>query len=441
MQVRLTGLKPATRYYYRISTDRIQYKGGYSMKRLGTETDGKIRSFVTLGAAGGSKFCVINDTHKRIGPLNMVLDKVAEINPLCVVWNGDACTVEEDIASVTSVFLSPEVDRKDFASSIPYILCPGNHEQRGLGARRLEDVFMFRQPEERSSRDWDLGRNFAVRLGDVALVGLDTGEDRPDTASVAAGLFNNAAYREARVDWLRDALRRDDIASAPFLVGMCHIPLYSASLKKDETSRYAWQRQCGELWGPILDEGGCQLMISGHTHRFSHCERVPGHKWGQLTGGGPELCHRFDRVLKKQVKDERRFPTVIEGNVEDNRLFFTVHNVYRKQIVKRFSLAARKIATMAMVLVLAGLSQVASAKPSFILPEMANARKLVGELRKAAPDALIALPTRFSDSADQSAYGKGYGCRSRNALHPTLEGGAQLGDAAAAWLMYILGAK
>jgi hypothetical protein len=121
-------------------------------------------------------------------------------------------------------------------------------------------------------------------------------------------------------------------------------------------------------------------------------------------------------VLKKQVKDERRFPTVIEGNVEDNRLFFTVHNVYRKQIVKRFSLAARKIATMAMALVLAGLSQVASAKPSFILPEMANARKLVGELRKAAPDALIALPTRFS-------------------------GSAQLGDAAAAWLMYILGAK
>ena len=34
---------------------------------------------------------------------------------------------------------------------------------------------MYRQPEERNPRDWDLGRNFAVRLGDIALIGLDTG--------------------------------------------------------------------------------------------------------------------------------------------------------------------------------------------------------------------------------------------------------------------------
>ena len=361
MQVRLTGLKPATRYYYRIFTDRIRCRGGYSMKRAGTETDGKVRSFVTLGAAGGSKFCVINDTHKRIGPLNMVLDKVAEIDPLCVVWNGDACTVEENMDSVVSTFLSPGADRKDYASSIPYILCPGNHEQRGLGARRLEDVFMFRQPEERRPRDWDLGRNFAVRLGDVALFGLDTGDDISDTSDIAAGLLSNAAYREAQADWLRDTLRRDDIASAPFLVGMCHIPLFSAGLMKADPVRFAWQLQCGNLWGPILDEGGCQLMVSGHTHRFGYREKVPGRKWGQLTGGGPELCCRFDRVLKKQVKDEGRFPTVIEGNVEDNRLVVTVHDAYRGKIARRFSLAARRIADAALAIALAGLSHAAFA--------------------------------------------------------------------------------
>lgn len=32
MLVRLTGLKPATKYYYRISADRISYGGGYNMK-------------------------------------------------------------------------------------------------------------------------------------------------------------------------------------------------------------------------------------------------------------------------------------------------------------------------------------------------------------------------------------------------------------------------
>ena len=38
MLVRLTGLKPATTYYYKIGADRISYKGGYNMQILGTES-------------------------------------------------------------------------------------------------------------------------------------------------------------------------------------------------------------------------------------------------------------------------------------------------------------------------------------------------------------------------------------------------------------------
>ena len=33
--VRIRGLKPATRYWYRIGADRIDFKGGYKMKNLG----------------------------------------------------------------------------------------------------------------------------------------------------------------------------------------------------------------------------------------------------------------------------------------------------------------------------------------------------------------------------------------------------------------------
>nr|MCR5745752.1 fibronectin type III domain-containing protein [Bacteroidales bacterium] len=39
IRVRITGLKPATRYYYRIGADRIRYDGGYRMKILGNEED------------------------------------------------------------------------------------------------------------------------------------------------------------------------------------------------------------------------------------------------------------------------------------------------------------------------------------------------------------------------------------------------------------------
>lgn len=345
MQVRLTGLKPATRYYYRIGVDRIEYKGGYSMKRTGTETDSQVRSFTTLGEKGSSHFCVINDTHERTASMNMVFDKLAELKPSCVVWNGDACNVQETIDSLVSVFLNPKIRRKDYAAETPYIFCPGNHDQRGMAARKLEEVIMFRQPEERSSRDWDLGRNFAVRTGDIALVGLDTGEDRPDTASVAAGLFNNAAYREAQTVWLRDVLKRPDIASAPFLVALCHIPLYSQKWSgapvKGMDTKQAWLQWCGKAWGELLDGAKCQLVISGHTHRFSHTRQVPGHSWSQLVGGGPELCRRFDRELKKQVVDESRFPTVIEAKADKGEMVVAVHDVYRKTVVGEFRYSPR----------------------------------------------------------------------------------------------------
>ena len=61
MQVRLTGLKPSTRYYYRIGADRIQYKGGYSMRIVGSEQDDTVYSFTTAGPKSDAHFCVIND--------------------------------------------------------------------------------------------------------------------------------------------------------------------------------------------------------------------------------------------------------------------------------------------------------------------------------------------------------------------------------------------
>ena len=67
IQVRITDLRPATTYYYRIGADRIVYKGGYDMHILGTEEDSRIYRFTTAGAAAKGHFCVINDTHVQWG--------------------------------------------------------------------------------------------------------------------------------------------------------------------------------------------------------------------------------------------------------------------------------------------------------------------------------------------------------------------------------------
>ena len=354
MLVRLTGLKPATRYWYRIGADRIEYKGGYAMKIVGNEEDPRVYSFATLGQESAGHFCVINDTHAKMSAFGLVVDKVAELGPSCVVWNGDACNTQETVDSLLPIFYTPGIARVDYAAETPYLFVPGNHDYRGMAARRLERVMMFRQPDERLSRDWDLGRNFAVRCGEIALVGLDTGEDKLDGRDVFAGLFNMEPYRVAQRDWLADALERPEIKSAPYLVAFCHIPLYDSNpranpgdVDKDGGGRYAndfaiWQRTCKNLWGPLLEKAGCQVVITAHEHRYRYDAPNADHKWAHIVGGGPDFGSRtVNWHTGEKVRDEGRFPTVIEGKVDGGRLSIAVHDVFNKRIASSFDYLPR----------------------------------------------------------------------------------------------------
>ncbi len=341
MLIRLTGLKPATKYWYTIGADRISYKGGYDMTVTGNEEDPRVYSFTTAGKDAASHFCVINDTHAHWDVIAAAMDKVAALAPSCVVWNGDATNCEEEIDSLVNIFFNPDIERKDYAAEIPYMFCSGNHDSRGLANRHLERVWMFRQPEERASRDWDLGRNFAVRMGDIAMIGLDTAEDKQDTNPIFAGLFNSAAYREAQTEWLKDALSQKEIASAPYLVAFCHIPLFDpdpkanpgdlapADVSPDYRGNFAsWQRTCANMWGPLLAKARCQLVVTAHQHRYRFDEPDGDRTWAHMVGGGPSLRGSGHA-------------TVIEGKVADGKLTVTVHNLADGSVKEAHTFAPR----------------------------------------------------------------------------------------------------
>ena len=353
IRVRITGLKPATQYYYRIGADRIRYDGGYRMKILGNEEDSHIYRFTTAGAKAKAHFCVINDTHARWEPFGRIIEKVAELAPACVIWNGDASNVEETVEDQIRIFLKPEIERNDYASQIPYLFSPGNHDSRGMANRHLERVWMFRQPEERLPRDWDLGRNFAVRQGDMALIGLDTAEDKLDTNPIFAGLFTSGPYREAQTEWLRDALAREEIRTAPYLVAFCHIPLFDDNPRHnpgdvapaDKDPQYStdfayWQRTCARMWAPLLEEACCQLIITAHQHRYRYDAPTADRPWAQIVGGGPDLG--FTGSGDNRKEDPGKFPTVVEGLVRRGHLEIRVHNLVTGTIQDRFTFRPRR---------------------------------------------------------------------------------------------------
>ena len=88
--VRIKGLRPATRYWYRIGADRIELERDYKPWNRGSEADDKAYSFTTPGAESGGSFCVMQDTHSVADVVDQVFAKIAALKPSAIVWNGDA---------------------------------------------------------------------------------------------------------------------------------------------------------------------------------------------------------------------------------------------------------------------------------------------------------------------------------------------------------------
>ncbi len=338
--IRIRGLSPATRYYYRIGADRIEYRGGYKMKNLGPEMDAKVHSFTTLGAQASGSFCVINDTHENAQTLDAAFRKLAELKPAVVIWNGDASNTSENFEAAWKVFIRPHVDHPEYASDTPFMFVRGNHDFRGRFNRTLERVVMARDPEERLPEYSELGRNFVQRLGDIALIGLDTGEDKLDTNPRFAGIFRMKEYRELQTKWLAHAIASPAVTTARYKVAFCHIPLFDSSrdanpgdlmpadvaegFKKDYA---AWQRTCAGLWGPHLAKAGVKLLITGHQHKYRRDSPGNGHPWIQLVGGGPNV----------DPEHAENFATIIEGRLESGMLAVRVHDLANSRVVDSFT--------------------------------------------------------------------------------------------------------
>lgn len=329
-QILVRGLRPATRYWYRVGADRIDYQGGYRMKNLGSELDENIHSFTTLGAENRGSFCIINDTHEVKPTLDCVFAKLAELKPAAVVWNGDAINKSEDMDRAMRAFITPHENHTAYAADTSFMFLNGNHDFRGRFARHLERVWMFRDTAERSGRFAELGRNFVQRVGDVALIGLDTGEDKPDDHPAFAGIFQMERYRDLQTAWLAEAVESPAVTTAKFKVAVCHIPLYHPNWRDPKLPGgdgpingkcAAWSRPCATRWRPFLEKAGVNLVVSGHTHRFRHYAPDAERSWTQIVGGGcPAGPHKSG------------FATVLEGRVENGALRIIVHDVSNGRI-------------------------------------------------------------------------------------------------------------
>jgi predicted phosphodiesterase len=274
--------------HYRLVVQPLAYKNAYKLERGELNEVSSLFS-VTLPdpSSSQSQLVIINDTHENKETIATLAKRISELAPPLLLWNGDTCNDFDAKDSPATIVLNPGGDATklgaSWAATCPLLFVPGNHDVRGERARELQ----------RCMRPWSnnpLPYNFAFRHGPLAIVGLDTGEDKPDAHPVFAGTAAYEPYRAAQAAWLQEVVERDEIRLAPFKIICCHIPLRGLAGDSDGTTLKAAADYCGDAarhWLPILRAAKFNTIISGHTHKWRIDDPTSDEPLTQIVGGGP----------------------------------------------------------------------------------------------------------------------------------------------------------
>jgi len=288
-KIRIDGLESGQKYRYRLfSKEIVQFKP-YEVTFGGSIASG-VYQFETLDTKKAVfSFGVVTDIHGRSARLDTLLQTFSWDGIDMMFYAGDCLDWFEDEKQIFEGFLDVSVDR--FAKEIPLIYVRGNHETRGNFARNLMDYF-----PHSSGRFY-----YSFDQGPVHFIILDSGEDKPDSHAVYAGLVDFDRYRDEQAAWLKEDIQSESFKKALYKVVFSHMP-------PDEDSRGYGEQYLGKVWTPILNEADIDLLLCGHKHRFSRIEPIEGkNKY-------PILILGRDMIIKADVSQERISGVVTRRN-------------------------------------------------------------------------------------------------------------------------------
>ena len=256
--VRLKHLKPGTRYNYRIfSQEVVEWKYNDAVK-YGDVAATNVFSraplrFTTFPEKGSDiSFLVFNDIHGRADYMAELVKNEDFSTHDFVLFNGDMSSSVENSDQLFKDYIDTAVSL--YASELPLIYNRGNHETRGRHADFLAEYFPTNS------------KNFyqLYMVGDIACLVLDCGEDKPDNDIEYGNLADYDAYRVEESEWLRQVVASESFRNAAARIVFLHIPLGNGS--------WHGNLHLEELFLPILNEAGIDVMFSGHTHRYGFME-------------------------------------------------------------------------------------------------------------------------------------------------------------------------
>ncbi|HEX2975332.1 MAG TPA: FN3 domain-containing metallophosphoesterase family protein, partial [Bacteroidales bacterium] len=289
--VRINNLKPGTTYRYAV----------FSKELVDWPTDSKITygttianqayarnplSFRTFSAEDDSvTFIVFNDLHGRAQFMKDMCKNVDFRKIDFVIFNGDMSSAVNSEEQLFTDFIDPSVEL--FASRVPVMFTRGNHETRGTFADNLMNYF-----PKQNETIYEM-----VKVGNVAMLMLDCGEDKPDSDIEYSGLADFDAYREQEAAWLKETVKTEAFRSASARIAILHMPPL--------VSNWHGNIHLGETLLPVLNDANVTAMLSGHTHRYSYNKPVPGKI------NFPVLVNSNNALIKCEVVKGKMKATII----------------------------------------------------------------------------------------------------------------------------------
>lgn len=293
-KIRIDGLQPGQKYYYRVCSQEMLLYQAYK-KVFGNTAQSSFSEF-TLPATDTDSFTavVFNDLHQHTQTFRALCKQIQNVDYDFVVFNGDCVDDPVDHNQATT-FIS-ELTEGVHGDRIPTFFMRGNHEIRNAYSIGLRDHYDYVGDKTYGSFNW----------GDTRIVMLDCGEDKLDSHWVYYGLNDFTQLRNEQVDFLKKELSAKEFKKAKKRVLIHHIPLYG----NDGVNL------CADLWTNLLEKAPFNVSLNAHTHKYAfHPKGELGNNYPVVIGGGYKMDSATVMILEKK-KDKLRIKVLnVEGKV------------------------------------------------------------------------------------------------------------------------------
>jgi predicted MPP superfamily phosphohydrolase len=261
--IKITGLKPSKKYYYRIPSE-------------GRTENYHFRTAVKSGE--DFSFDVYGDGQSNDENHVNVLKQIQKTHPLFIINTGDL--TRKDKETNWYDYFSVICDKTNIGETIPIYSTTGNHDRKEKVKESLYFKY-FSLPVNNSDYS---EAYYSFNIGDAHFVALNS--------------YLSFDPCSPQYKWLAEDLKQS--SRYKWKIVFIHEPFYSSG-------RHGSNIHQRRVLCPLLEKGGVTLVFSGHDHLYERTKSIKGVTYIVTGGGGASLYNATKTEWLARINKSHHF--------------------------------------------------------------------------------------------------------------------------------------